>query len=350
MKVYSKTILGLILSIVFLPLIAFAQSPGIPHKFYGTVTMENGVAPNGLTVEAEIGGEIFGTSITNNDGKYGYSDLMIVTDPRGNNNGEEIKFYVSGIETEETAIFENGASSEINLTVPGEAGIITNNEDETIENKTVAVSSNQSASIEMGDSLNVIVSSAKSTNATINRVEKLENNFYDGATAVMSGNEVLNGFEIDIDGENLVISASMKYDDSNIDEDTIKPYKFDSASNSWVEITSNVNVDKSSNEVTFEIKIASTPYVLFAEPVSTETSSPSGGGGGGGSFTVQDDNEEEDESERADIDGDGNVGLFDFNQLMVQWGNYGSDYEADINEDNEVDILDFNSLMVYWTE
>lgn len=50
----------------------------------------------------------------------------------------------------------------------------------------------------------------------------------------------------------------------------------------------------------------------------------------------------------ADINNDGTVGIFDFNQLMVHWGEVGQE-PADINHDCVVGLFDFNQLMVAWT-
>jgi hypothetical protein len=47
-----------------------------------------------------------------------------------------------------------------------------------------------------------------------------------------------------------------------------------------------------------------------------------------------------------DIDGDGQVGVTDFLQLIADWGTSGTD--ADINEDGIVDVLDFLDLLNNW--
>lgn len=49
-----------------------------------------------------------------------------------------------------------------------------------------------------------------------------------------------------------------------------------------------------------------------------------------------------------DIDKDGDYDIFDFNQLMRNWGVYGMGNPADLNNNGVVDILDFNQLMVRW--
>jgi hypothetical protein len=54
-------------------------------------------------------------------------------------------------------------------------------------------------------------------------------------------------------------------------------------------------------------------------------------------------------AQRADINGDGIVGLLDFNVLMIGWGRSGTGNAADLNSDGKADLLDFNLLMIYWT-
>lgn len=108
---------------LFLPLFAFAQTPSLPHQFFGAVNFTNGTAPNGLSVEARINGAVMGSSITAN-GNYGYNrydgdlNLLFATDNQGVNAGKTVEFYVSGIKANETTIFANGNSSQLNLTIP----------------------------------------------------------------------------------------------------------------------------------------------------------------------------------------------------------------------------------------
>ncbi|MCX6785613.1 MAG: peptidoglycan-binding domain-containing protein [Candidatus Komeilibacteria bacterium] len=119
--VFLKTITITALLGFLVPAFAFAQNPGIPHQFFGTVHFASGTTPNGLSVEAKIDGVVVGSSVTAS-GNYGYNpDLLFVTDNQNTNTGKTIEFYVSGIKANETAIFTNGASNQLNLTVPGSA-------------------------------------------------------------------------------------------------------------------------------------------------------------------------------------------------------------------------------------
>lgn len=118
MKSVLKIFVLLISIGLFLPVFVFAQSPGIPHQFFGTVHFASGATPNGLSVEAKINSVVVGSSVTAN-GNYGYSpNLLFVTDSQNTNAGKTIEFYVSGVKANETAIFANGASTPLNLTIP----------------------------------------------------------------------------------------------------------------------------------------------------------------------------------------------------------------------------------------
>lgn len=120
MKLSQKIFTISLLTILLLPFLASAANPGIPHKFYGTVTFTSGTTPNGLLVEAKINNVILGTSVTV-DGKYGYNpDLLFVTDPQNTNAGKTVEFYIAGIKTTQTAAFVNGESTNLNLIMPSD--------------------------------------------------------------------------------------------------------------------------------------------------------------------------------------------------------------------------------------
>ena len=112
------TVVGIVL---ILPAVALAV-PAMPHQFYGIVSFTNGPAPDGLLVEAKVinGVSIVSTESTvTKNGKYGYDPLFKVEDNNSTLSGETIEFYVDGIKANETAIFNNGASTPLNLTIPG---------------------------------------------------------------------------------------------------------------------------------------------------------------------------------------------------------------------------------------
>ena len=89
--------------------------PGVPHQFYGTVTLNGKSAPDGTMVIAKIDGvEVARTSTKN--GRYGYDPIFYVDDPNNDRSGKEIRFFVNGIDTGQTKFFCNGCVTELNLT------------------------------------------------------------------------------------------------------------------------------------------------------------------------------------------------------------------------------------------
>lgn len=337
---------------LLLPILAEA-APGIPHQFYGSVNFSNGPAPDGLIVEARIDGQaVASTSVV--DGQYGFSpNLFFVTDPENNRAGQRVYLFVSGINTEQSAVFVNGGYSQKDLTITGSVGTIEWEEDEVID-KTVAIAPSTSAYtyIKVGESLNLTISSEVSTNATINQIKKLTSSFFTGSTAVIAGNNLLNAFEIDITGDNLNISVTITYDDTGIDESTVKPYKFDGT---WVPING-YSQNTSANTITFSISSAQTPYAVFGESSAPsapaeETTSPSSGGGGGGAVSTPPVTPIplSEAAKKMDTNQDGKIDILDFNSLMVNWGREETGNIADFDGNGKVDIFDFNLLMIYWT-
>jgi len=92
--------------------------PGIPHAFYGAVTWNGNPAPDGTTVTAKIDG-IEVSSTTTKDGKYGYDPVFYVDDPNNDRSGDEIRFFINGIDTGQTKYFCNGCSTKLNLAASG---------------------------------------------------------------------------------------------------------------------------------------------------------------------------------------------------------------------------------------
>jgi len=276
-KITITALLGFLI-----PVIAFAQNPGIPHQFFGAVHFASGTTPNGLQVQAKIYGVAVGSSVTAN-GNYGYSpNLLFITDNQNANAGKTIEFYVSGIKAKETAVFVNGDSTNLDLTVPGAIGSITKQEGVAIENEIAAVTPTSPMNITIGDNLTITISSTTNTSALIEKIEKLSS----GSVAVFSGKNFLNAYDIKISGENLSISVTMKYNDAGIDEDTIAPYWFNGTS--WVAITLPAPfINKTANTITFTIFSGQTVYGIFGSALSSPPPAqpPAGGTTGSSSGT-----------------------------------------------------------------
>ncbi|MDP1689682.1 MAG: peptidoglycan-binding protein [bacterium] len=271
--------LTLALGLMLAPLSAYAQ-PGIPHQFYGTVSYDSGTAPDGLVVEAKVSGAVVGSSVTNG-GKYGINpSLLFASKSDGDWSGETAVFFVGGIDTGESHALVKGNYTKLDLTVPGSVGTITKTATDVITDTPVTITPTSPTIISMGDALDVTISSDSSVNATVNKVEKLASGFFIGATAVLAGQNLLNAYEIKITGTGLTISVTMKYSDTDIDESTVKPYKYNGSA--WVEITPYTR-NTTANTITYSIASASTPYVLFGSPATSGGGGSSGGGGGGSS-------------------------------------------------------------------
>jgi hypothetical protein len=323
--------------------------PGIPHQFYGAVTFTNGPAPDGLLVEVKVSGVTVGNATTAG-GKYGYMpSLLFAVKEDGDWNGETAEFYVGGIKATAAAAvtLSKGGYTKLDLAVPGSVGTITKLETDVITNQSATVAPTSPTLVNMGSSLSVNISSSASSVATISKVEKLSSSFFTGATAVLSGNNVLNGYEIKISGAGLTITVTMKYDDTGIDESTVKPYKYNGLA--WVEITPFTR-DTTANTLTFTIPSAATPYALFGVPAAAVTtgSNSGGGGGGGGGGIIS--NLISLFAKKADANNDGKTDILDFVSLMANWGKTESGNVADFNNDGKVDILDFVRLMADWTK
>jgi len=252
-----KKIISMILTLGFLSSIA-AGVPGIPHQFYGSVDLTNGPAPNGLLIEAKIGGVTVADTITLN-GKYGYEpELFFVTDPDNNRNGEEISFFVNGIDTGETIVFENGAHTEIDFYMNFVMGEIEADENVAVEDVDVYVTNTTPAVVNVGDDLSITINTEASANVTINNISKQDVDELVDVYKIGVGVKVLNAYEISITNDNVDITVTMSYDPAGIDEDSIKPYKY--VNGEWVKIDE-FTLDKNNNRVIFKIS-ANTPYML----------------------------------------------------------------------------------------
>ena len=122
LKWTALVVLGLIVLQVAVLGTAAAQQmdpPGLPHQFYGTVTIDRAAAPDGTRVTAEVNG-VEAKAGSTSAGKYGYDTggLFRVDGAAGN----EVVFKVNGVVAEETGVFKSGGSTELNLSATQTAG------------------------------------------------------------------------------------------------------------------------------------------------------------------------------------------------------------------------------------
>jgi len=116
-----KKIYLIIVGLLLIPSVVFAI-PGLPHQFYGTVTVNGSPAENGTKVEVKIGSAVIVSKITA-DGKYGYTpNVVMITDPDGNRAGQTIAFFVEGVDTGKTAVFSGGTLTKLDLSVTTSTG------------------------------------------------------------------------------------------------------------------------------------------------------------------------------------------------------------------------------------
>ena len=121
MKRKRRWLLGplLILALLLCAIPAYADTPTLPHAFYGTLTIGGSAAPVGTVVTAKVGGVECGSITTTVAGQYGGSGAfdakLAVTGDIAT--GATIYFYVGGNEAGETYAFNPGTVTELNLTV-----------------------------------------------------------------------------------------------------------------------------------------------------------------------------------------------------------------------------------------
>ncbi len=113
MKIFQTIALALFCSLLFTnPVFAI---PGVPHQFYGSVTINGKPAPDGTLVIAKINGVEVARTYTK-DGKYGYEPIFYVDDPNNDRSGSVITFFVNGIASK-TVIFCNGCVTRLDISV-----------------------------------------------------------------------------------------------------------------------------------------------------------------------------------------------------------------------------------------
>ena len=101
-------------------------TPTLPHQFSGDITIGGSPAPTGTVITAMIGGTEYGSIRTTEAGKYGdpgrsVGDRLLVK-ATPDQTGETITFLVDGVPAKETAVFEVGGGTVLDLSVPGSGG------------------------------------------------------------------------------------------------------------------------------------------------------------------------------------------------------------------------------------
>ena len=87
-------------------------APGQPHQFWGNAYINGSLAPSGTTVVAYLDGVSNASTTVDSQGRYGWSPLLYVS-----GTGTNVTFYVGGTLSPQTAVFEAGGITNLNLFV-----------------------------------------------------------------------------------------------------------------------------------------------------------------------------------------------------------------------------------------
>ena len=284
----TKKIMFTLVALALVILSAFAisaqSSPQLPHLFYGTSKVEGTNTPSGTVIIAKVSGTEKGRITTDEVGKYGgksgNQEKLVVQG--GIEEDATIEFYVSRVKADKTASFKSGKIQELNLTwvFPDVIELPSGN----IANEPILCMPGTDIII-TNSGLTVKIECDTASAATIKNISNLGTGFFVGAPAPGGLEELSSVFEISITGD-VEIIVTMSYDDTGIDEATVRPYKF--VGGVWVAVPDAdiISRDTAANKITFKVSPGGTPYTVFGSvPAPAPTvvgGGPTGGGSGGG--------------------------------------------------------------------
>jgi hypothetical protein len=111
LKRLSIVTFGFLVLLLALSPVSSIVAQGLGHAFYGTVKIDGGDADIGTVISARVGGTEYGSSTVTTPGQYA---LIVQGDIAG---GATIHFYVDGQEADQTFLFHDGWTTELDLTV-----------------------------------------------------------------------------------------------------------------------------------------------------------------------------------------------------------------------------------------
>jgi len=117
---------------------ALAQPPGLPHQFYGTVTVNGAAATPGATVAAYLNGALNASTTVDSQGRYGYSPIFTLT----GSGGETVTFFVGGTQAGQTYTFAAGGITRLDLTVTTTTLSVSTNPATSIGSSTATLNGN----------------------------------------------------------------------------------------------------------------------------------------------------------------------------------------------------------------
>ena len=98
------------------------QPPILPDSFYGSLTVNAGPAPAGVTLVAKIAGVERGRHVTEQAGRYGYSGAgqpKLLVEGISDDIGKEIHFYLKNYDGKLLEAFEaTSADGKLTVTIP----------------------------------------------------------------------------------------------------------------------------------------------------------------------------------------------------------------------------------------
>ena len=278
MRKARKIFFLLSLLILFVQLSVFAQeSPQLPHLFYGLAQVNGLSLPVGSVIVAKVEGVEKGQITITETGKYGGSSatenkLIVQGDIEG---GAEIQFFLNNIGANELALFESGKieNKNFNWVFPAEIEI-----NQAVEDTPYTCLPETTLQVNL-ENLSLTINCDTARAGTIDNISTLATPT-EGAIAVLPGISASPFYEISISGE-VEIIATITYDETGLDEETITVYKFDGTD--WVPIppADIIGKDTVANTITFRILAGGTPYSAFGS-----SSPPSAAGGGANDITA----------------------------------------------------------------
>jgi uncharacterized repeat protein (TIGR02543 family) len=111
LKKLSVATLGFLVLLLALSPVSSVFAQGLGHAFYGTVKIDGGNAAAGTVISARVNGTEYGSSTVTTPGQYA---LIVQGDI---DTGATIHFYVNSKEADQTFPFQDGWTTELNLTV-----------------------------------------------------------------------------------------------------------------------------------------------------------------------------------------------------------------------------------------
>jgi len=296
---YKLHVVTIIAGMIALPSLAFANAPGIPEQFYGTVKYDSGVTASGSIINALINGVVVATTAVQNGGNYGSSpSLFFIPDADGTLvAGSTITFTVNGVVASPTTTFANAILTHLDLTVPSASIIITptTNGDGTksgVQTNAITTTTNDGALI-VAMPANLTISGPSGWNGTVTLPTATTTYIAPPTSSGFNVPSVTSAIEIGAGDTPLTLSQAVKLTFTGQAGKLIGwsqagtfhqiTATCDSATSPTLAAGADCAKDVGSDLVVWTKHFTTfLTYTQTAIPASTPTPAPSSGGGGGG--------------------------------------------------------------------